>query len=119
MATAEAQRLKTLRRRRDYLVRRLEQDEGNPGSSHRQHLAAELGALSWALQELDEIRPELHAHTIKVVKMSVAAEMRRKGVDPAVISLMRDCCNRLTRRIGIETIDDIEDRLAEYDDVDD
>ena len=48
----EAGRLRTLRRRRDYLVQQLEDDAGDPGTRKRDHLRAEASALTWAIQEL-------------------------------------------------------------------
>ena len=94
----EAGRLRTLRRRRDYLVQQLEDDAGDPGTRKRDHLRAEASALTWAIQELQEVEPELHAHTIKVVKESLAKHLRLNGVDPSVIELVREHCNRLTLR---------------------
>ncbi len=113
MPRVEAQRLRTLRRRHDYLVRRLEEDDGAPASAQRDYLQAELGALSWALQELDEVRPELHSHTIKVVKAALVTEMRKAGVDEWIVHLVREHCNLMTRRISTEPIDAVARRYAD------
>jgi hypothetical protein len=94
----EAKRLRTLRRRRDYLVTLLE-DAGNPVTRQRDHLLAEVNALTWALQELEDIRPELHSHTIKVVKDMLVHRLRAEGVDESVVEMVRDSCNRINRRI--------------------
>jgi hypothetical protein len=72
----EADRLRTLRRRHNHLVSVLEEGKLPPLSGARARIAAAIGALSWVLQELDEVPPELHSHTIKVMKESLVKYLK-------------------------------------------
>lgn len=112
-----ADRLRTLRRRHKYLIRQIEEDTGEPGTAKRHHLLAEASALGWAIQELDDFRPELHSHTIKVVKEALVTHLRNKGVDESVIEMLREKCNRLNLGIDRQPLAvDLAEELAEQGD---
>jgi hypothetical protein len=104
MARPENNRLRTLRRRLAHLVRLLDEDQGKPGTSQRDYLLAEVTALTWAIQELEDVRPELHAHTVKVVKETLVKHLRSRGVDESVIEMVRHTCNTLSLTIGKEPL---------------